>query len=333
MTSIHWLPSPNRTPGRAGVPVIALVHHRMVGTLRGTDTTFVAATRQASTTFGVGYGCGRTGHPAGVHVHQWVALDDQAWGNGNWDPSGEWDDRWPTTVINARTISVEHHDNGHLPTGDPAKGVVPPDVIEASIALDRLLLSGDVAAWRRAGMHWRSDAAAERIAGELRAIVPGPDTVIDHHYISGRLKPHCWRPWAADTVGFPQARYLEALGAQETDMLALAVVTVTPFSTPRRWVVPAGTTLHGYDPARPGRVIVTRTFATASSARADATVFVTSPVVPRGGPFLRVVDGIYAGLLIVASLVELDPEPPAPAPDCTAAIAADRAKARVTWED
>ena len=70
----------------------------MVGTLRSTDAAFTSTDgREASTNFGVGYGCGRAGHPTTAHVHQYVRLGDQAWGNGNWDPSGAWDDRYPTT--------------------------------------------------------------------------------------------------------------------------------------------------------------------------------------------------------------------------------------------
>jgi len=56
-------------------PLIALVHHRMVGTLRSTDAAFTSTDgREASTHFGIGYGCGRTGHPASAHVHQYVRL-------------------------------------------------------------------------------------------------------------------------------------------------------------------------------------------------------------------------------------------------------------------
>jgi hypothetical protein len=122
----------------------------MVGTLRSTDAAFTSADgREASTHFGVGYGCGRTGHPTTAHVHQYVRLGDQAWGNGNWDPSGTWDDRYPTTQLISRTVSIEHHDNGGRTLGS-GKGVVPEAVIAASIALDALLLRGDLAELRGA---------------------------------------------------------------------------------------------------------------------------------------------------------------------------------------
>ena len=142
--TIYWVGSPKYTAGHPA-PVIALVHHRMVGTLRSTDAAFTSTDgREASTHFGVGSGCGRAGHPTSAHVHQYVRLGDQAWGNGNWDPSGAWDDRYPTTLINSRTVSIEHHDNGGRTAGS-GKGVVPEAVITASIALDALLLRGDLA--------------------------------------------------------------------------------------------------------------------------------------------------------------------------------------------
>ena len=146
--TIYWVGSPKFTSGHPA-PLIALVHHRMVGTLRSTDAAFTRSDgREASTHFGVGYGCGRAGHPTSAHVHQYVRLGDQAWGNGNWDPSGAWDDRYPTTLVNSRTVSIEHHDNGGRTAGS-GKGVVPEAVIAASIALDALLLRGDLAELRR----------------------------------------------------------------------------------------------------------------------------------------------------------------------------------------
>jgi hypothetical protein len=197
-------------------PLIALVHHRMVGSLRSTDSAFTSPDgRQASTNFGVGYGCGKTGHPTTAHVHQYVRLGDQAWGNGNnRDDDGDlvtsaWNSRYPTTLVNSRTISIEHHDNGGRDRGK-GKGVVPEPVIEASIDLDRLLLRGDLAEMRAAGIRFR-DAHAAAIGRELRAMPLDRHHLIDHHYIAGRLKPYCWRPWADDPVGFPQARYLAAL--------------------------------------------------------------------------------------------------------------------------
>lgn len=79
MSPIYWVGSPKFTAGHPA-PLIALVHHRMVGTLRSTDAAFTSTDgREASTNFGVGYGCGRAGHPTSAHVHQYVRLGDQAW--------------------------------------------------------------------------------------------------------------------------------------------------------------------------------------------------------------------------------------------------------------
>ncbi len=156
--TISWVGSPKFTSGHPA-PLIALVHHRMVGTLRSTDAAFTSTDgREASTTFGVGYGCGRAGHPTTAHVHQYVRLGDQAWGNGNWDPSGAWDDSHPTTLVNSRTVSIEHHDNGGRTAGS-GMGVVPEAVIAASIALDALLLRGDIAELRSAGIRFRVELA------------------------------------------------------------------------------------------------------------------------------------------------------------------------------
>lgn len=208
---VYWVPSPMFTQGHPA-PLIAIVHHRMVGTLKSTDSAFTTiAGRQASTNFGVGYGCDRTGHPAtAAHVHQYVRLGDQAWGNGNWDPTGAWDNRYPTTLINSRTISIEHHDNGGAPRGSGKKGVVPEKVLVASLELDTLLLSGDTDAMVAAGIKFRSGTMGA-IGRELRAMPVDRHHIIDHHYIAGRLKPYCWRPWADDRTGFPQVRYLAAL--------------------------------------------------------------------------------------------------------------------------
>jgi hypothetical protein len=216
----------------------------MVGTLRSTDAAFTRSDgREASTHFGVGYGCGRAGHPTSAHVHQYVRLGDQAWGNGNWDPSGAWDDRYPTTLVNSRTVSIEHHDNGGRTAGS-GKGVVPEAVITASIALDALLLRGDPGELRAAGIRFRAGTEAE-FTGELRAIPIDRHHVIDHHDIAGRLKPSCWRPWADDPVGFPQARYLAALAptpsAPEETVNSYPVPTVPSVAT-----VPAGEGLRGH---------------------------------------------------------------------------------------
>lgn len=98
------------------------------------------------------------------------------------------------------------------------------------------------------------------------------------------------------------------------------VVTLTPYPDgPRTVTIPAGTTLAGYDPAQPGRTLKTSTWTNGSSMHADAEASVawigtgTAPI-PKGGPFLRITDGVYAGLLVIKGLVQVAAPPPPPAP-------------------
>jgi hypothetical protein len=96
----------------------------------------------------------------------------------------------------------------------------------------------------------------------------------------------------------------------------LVVMSVEKFAKPIKWTVKAGTILSGYSPSRPGAPIKSVHFDRDSSASADAYVGVEYPSLPRdqwptprGYPFLRVVDGIFAGLLIAAAQVTLDDQP------------------------
>ena len=100
---------------------------------------------------------------------------------------GAWDDRYPTTLVNSRTVSIEHHDNGGRTAGS-GKGVVPEAVITASIALDALLLRGDLAEHMAAGIRFRAGTETA-ITRELRAIPIDRHHLIDHHYIAGRREP------------------------------------------------------------------------------------------------------------------------------------------------
>lgn len=187
---------------------IALVHHRMVGWLAGTTRYFASGEhRPVSTHFGVGPN----------EIHQYVDLSDIAYGNGNWDASGGWrlyNGRNP----NLYTISIEHEDGATA-----QRGRVSETTIARSIELDRLLLSGDLIAMRRAGIHIRDPLTAKALA----AIKPGPETLIDHHRIAGRLKPYCWRQWL-DDKGFPQARYLAALKTVQEAPVATPVDLTNP---------------------------------------------------------------------------------------------------------
>lgn len=203
---ILWVPASSEdfSRGRAASPILAIVHHRMVGTLPGTDRTFQSTSnRPVSTHFGIGYENGR------LEIHQYVDLSDTAFGNGNYDSSGSWDNwGYPTSNINARTVSIEHQDNAQLDRGD-GKGIVPEAVIRASLWLDSLLLSGDVSKMRAAGIRVRSSTTAS----QLGRIKPGSRTLITHNDIAGRLKPYCWKPWADDGVGYPRSRYVTTLSS------------------------------------------------------------------------------------------------------------------------
>lgn len=190
--------------GRGGKTILAIVHHRMVGTLPGTIRTFQStANRPVSTQFGIGFISGK------LTIAQFVDLRDTAFGNGNYDPSGRWDDwGYPTTAINARTVSIEHEDGAT--TG---RGIVKEPVIAASIELDRLLLSGNLSKIRAAGIRATGTGGAKAVS-DLGKIKPGPRTIIMHHDIAGRLKPYCWTRWL-DDPGFPAKRYIAALAGPQ----------------------------------------------------------------------------------------------------------------------
>lgn len=216
---IKFIKAAKYTAGRTE-KVIAFVNHRMVGYLAGTDAYFQNPDRGVSTHFGIGYGADGV-----VQIHQYVPLDDTAYGNGNYDPSGSWDNwGYKTNEINAATISIEHQDHG-----DPAgKGVVSAKVQEASQKLQALLRYGTIAQWKAAGIvvrDWTNNAPI--LLRELRAIPVDGRHIITHNDIAGRLKPYCWKPWSSDTVGFPRATYVakvKEFGAK----LAAPVVTPPP---------------------------------------------------------------------------------------------------------
>lgn len=191
------------TQGRTE-PVRAFVNHRMVGTLAGTTAYFAnPATRPVSTHFGIGKIYGK------VEIHQYVPLDDTAYGNGNYDVSGRWDDwGYRTTEVNAQTISIEHQDHW----GDPArKGIVPDDVQQASMKLQALIKFGTPAQWKAAGLVFRDWANAKIIAAEVAKWPVNGRRIITHNDIAGELKPYCWLPWAEDKVGYPRAKYVNGI--------------------------------------------------------------------------------------------------------------------------
>lgn len=220
---VIWLPaSPeDKAEGRFGYQPAAIVHHRAVAGLDSIDGTFAAddgtpvtvgaPNRTVSAHFAIGNENGR------IEIHQYVNLSDTAYCNGDYHPDGKWDEWFGIEPVpignglriwntNPMTVSIEHDDNGG--SSDPEKkGIVTERIIRTSIELDRLLLTGDRAAIKAAGIRIREDATA----AALGKIPIDRRHLIDHHDIAGPNKPNCWRPWKADEIGFPRQRYIEAL--------------------------------------------------------------------------------------------------------------------------
>lgn len=203
LPKITYKKAANYSLGRTE-PVRAFVNHRMVGYLAGTDAHFQNPATRVSTHFGIGYGADGI-----VKISQYVPLDDTAWGNGNYDPSGNWDNwGYKTTEVNPQTISIEHQDHG-----DPkGKGVVSAKTQEASMKLQALLRYGTLAEWKAAGIvvrDWPNNGPI--LIREIQRIPVDGRHIIMHWDIAGKAKPYCWRPWQNDTVGFPRAAYVAGI--------------------------------------------------------------------------------------------------------------------------
>jgi hypothetical protein len=303
---ITWKGAAHFATGRGGVLPRWLVHHRMVGYLSGTDRYFANPdSRPVSTHFGIGRR--KAGGP--VEISQYVALDDTAYGNGNNvnasgdEVASEWNRLGFPSQPNRHTISIEHEDGGSSTDADGKRGVVDDAVIEASLWLDALLLSGDPAAIRNAGIRYRSTALVEGLFD-----IPRDAThIIDHHFIAGPLKPYCWQPWL-DDKGFPQARYLSALTTSTEE--PTLVITRTAFAGGQRVIrFMAGAKAAGYVP-RNGvlvEVVPERTWATESSAHASYDAYID------GVLHYQMADGYYgqngSTYVPASDLIVPDPDP------------------------
>jgi hypothetical protein len=183
--NVNWLPSPFYNRGRSGYAIRGVVNHRIVGTLGSARGAFGAAPgtpRNASTHFGIGYISGV------LTIDQFVDLSDMAWGNGDVrDPT------WPLIIPgvnpNLYTVSIEHEDGGSA-----GRGVVKEPIWQASMALQKLITSGDLTAVRAAGIHVRDEASVR----QLQAVPKDAKGFIDHNQISGPNKPYCFRRWLDD---------------------------------------------------------------------------------------------------------------------------------------
>jgi hypothetical protein len=227
---ITFRQSPYFSPRVRQYPIRGVVSHRIVGTLKSARAAFGVApgtSRNASTHFGIGFVDGE------LVIDQFVDLSDMAWGNGDVrNPT------WPRLLVGANpnlyTVSIEHEDGGAA-----NRGRVHDAIWEASIALQKLITSGNVGAIRNAGVRVRET----RTVAQLAAIPKDETGFIDHHQIAGPNKPYCFRRWL-DDAGFVEGspsrrdRLLAALNGQEDpEMPALTYV-------PQLWTAgPSGAAL------------------------------------------------------------------------------------------
>lgn len=215
---VLWKPSPYHWQGRGGQPIRIWVDHRVVGWLNGMRAAFgvrAGTPRNASSTFGIGHdpergggarcpSCGPiTGAIGQLVVDQYVDLADSAWANGDVrEPTSSIVRSLPGVNPNLYSISVEHEDGGSA-----GGGRVTPHVWEASMALTKLVTSGNLTAIRNAGIRVsdRPGKTAAQLVAEIARIPETTAGYIDHHQIAGPNKPYCWRPWLQDP-GFIPAR-------------------------------------------------------------------------------------------------------------------------------
>lgn len=94
-----WRPgTPNMQPSRFGEKLTAVVVHRMVGYLFGTDSWFKTSASGASTHFGIGWASIQAELTDDVSTYQWVDTNDTAWG---WSAQ-------PTDKVEPLAASVLH---------------------------------------------------------------------------------------------------------------------------------------------------------------------------------------------------------------------------------
>jgi hypothetical protein len=211
---ISFLQSPYQNARDTRYPLRAVVSHRIVGTLPSARRAFGIVVgdpgRSASSHFGIGFVNGV------LAVDQYVPLDRMAWTNGDVrDPT--WPLYQPGVNPNLTTVTIEHEDGGY-----PGLGVLQGPVWQASMELQRLLVSGDGPAIRAAGIRGATDA----MVAQMARISKDTTGFIDHHQIAGPNKPYCLRRWL-DDPGFVEGspsrrdRLLASLGAPSEDDMKL----------------------------------------------------------------------------------------------------------------
>lgn len=220
---ITWLPSPNYNLRDARYPLRGVVSHRIVGTLNSAKDRFLNPKGGASSHFGIGTVNGI------LTIHQYVDLSDMAWTNGDVrEPT--WTFYQPGVNPNLTTVTIEHEDGGTA-----NRGKVSEEVWAVSMALQKLITSGDKTAIRAAGIRVRHD----HIVTQLAAIPKDGRGFIDHHQIAGPNKPYCFRRWLDDpgfVEGSPSRRdRLLAFLNSEADMPVLT----RPVR--EKWKIPSGT--------------------------------------------------------------------------------------------
>jgi len=228
--AVVWSPSPNWNQRDRRYPLQGDVSHRIVGSGPSALSLF-SRPGTASSHFVIGHT--QVGDPCPLCpaargplvIWQTVDLSLMAWTNGDVrDPT------WPRYQSgvnpNLTTITTEHED-----MGEAGQHIVTEHVWQASIALKRLLRSGNLAAIRQAGIRVADGAfTASALVARMAALPVDYSVYIDHHQIAGPNKPWCWRDYDADR-GFPSrlAGLLMALGTPEPqeDIMKFRNPTVT----------------------------------------------------------------------------------------------------------
>jgi hypothetical protein len=265
LPAITWLPSPFKNLRDPRYAIRGVVNHRIVGTLPSARAAFGVApgtSRNASSHFGIGFVGGR------LTVDQYVDLADSAWTNGDVrEPT--WSRIIPGVNPNLYTVTIEHEDGGA-----PNRGRVSEEVWQASMALQKLLVSGDKDAIRAAGIRVRHD----HIVAQLAAVPRDATGFIDHHQIAGPNKPYCFRRWLDDpgfVEGSPSRRdRLLALLNGEDDVLNDYLKTLR--ETPnRRARIRAGATARTIPAFNPKDYNANRAFVLGKDSAATLYGYVT----------------------------------------------------------